>query len=131
MAAGTAGCVGLVRQNDVPGGLKFRNQRPTEQRVLVEAFLLPAQTPDDATPTPVDGEPVNAGQFRLPAETTAINDGFFADPGTYLVAATNQDTTVRRRIKLFQTVGGGVGVDTVIVTLPNGGSIQMRVTDVD
>ena len=40
-------------------------------------------------------------------------------------------TTVRERIKLFETIGGGLGADTVVVRLPEIGDVRMTVTDVD
>lgn len=131
LTAALAGCSSLVRQNDAPGGLKFQNERAAEQVVTVRAYLLTPQTPDDDTPTPVDKAPVAQGQFRLPANTTALNDTFFENPGTYLIAASNQGQTVRDRIKLFETFGGGVGVDTVVITLPAADDIRMSVTGVD
>lgn len=127
----TAGCGRVVRPNDVPGGIKFVNDRSTAETVTLRAFRLPDQTPEDTTPTPVDREPINAGQFRIPAGQTATNDSFFPEAGTYLVAASNRGTTVRAGIKLFETVGGGVGADTVIVRLPAGGDIRLEITDVD
>ena len=129
--AGVAGCGRAVRPNDVPGGVKFVNQRSNRQAVTLRAFRLADQTPDDTEPTPVEREPAAAGQFRIPPETTATNDSFFPAAGTYLVAASNLGTTVRERIKLFETIGGGLGADTVVVRLPEIGDVRMTVTDVD
>lgn len=128
---GLAGCSRAVRQNKVPGGIQFRNQRSQPESVTVRAFRLANQTPEDETPTPVDREPTVQGRFRIPAQSNASNDSFFPQAGTYLVAASNAGTTVRIAFKLFDTIGGGVGVDTVIVTLPESGSIRLRVTDID
>lgn len=131
LVTGLAGCSGLVSENDVPGGIKFRNRRPRSEVVTVRLYRLAPQTPDDTTPTPVDTQPVFDGQFRLKPQWTGVNDSVFPSAGTYLVEASNRGTTVRERIKLFETLGGGVGVDTVVVTLPAAGDIQLRVTDVD
>ena len=126
-----AGCGRVIRPNDVPGGIKFVNDRPGEEAVTLRAFRLANQTPEDTTPTPVDREPIASGLFRVPGGSSVTNDSFFAEAGTYLVAASNRGATARARIKLFATLGGGVGSDTVIVRLPETGDLRVRVTDVD
>jgi hypothetical protein len=129
--AALAGCGRAIRPNDVSGGIKFVNDRADEEAVTLRAFRLTDRTPDDTTPTAVDREPVASGLFRVPGRASVTNDSFFTEAGTYLVAASNRDATARARIKLFATLDGGVGSDTVIVRLPEVDDVRIRVTDVD
>jgi hypothetical protein len=120
-----------VRSNDVVGGLKFVNERTTAVSVTVRAQLSPGGTQGTATPTPLGGGARRAGRFTIPAESTATSSSFFDAPGTWVVEAEMDDSRARGRITLHRTLLGGLGVDTVVITTPLTGGVELEVTDVD
>ncbi|WP_435128120.1 hypothetical protein [Halobaculum sp. D14] len=135
--AGVAGCGRSLRANDVPGGLKLVNRRTEQVSVVVRAALQPESTPASPTPTPEGGpsplsgdEVTVSGRFVLPASSTRFSPGFFEHPGRYVVEVTWSGQREREEIELYRTVGGGVGVDTVVVRVDDAG-LSVSVTHVD
>lgn len=130
-ATAVAGCGRAIRANPAPGGLKFVNERVTTERVIVRALRSDAEVNEDSTPTPLGDTSTVEGQFTIPAESTRYANDFFEVPGTYDVEVRNRDEVVTTQIRLYQTLGGGLGVDTVIVTLPFGQPVTATATNVD
>jgi hypothetical protein len=130
-ATALAGCGRAIRANSVPGGLKFVNERVTTERVVVRAVQEGGEVDEDATPTPLGDTTTVEGQFTIPAESTRYAKGFFDNPGVYAVEVRNGGEVATTYIELYRTLGGGLGTDTVVVTLSFGGSIEVRATGVD
>ncbi|MEZ3143611.1 hypothetical protein [Halobaculum sp. MBLA0143] len=128
--AALAGCGRGVRANRVPGGLRFVNERPEPVRVVVRA-LLEGETPSERQPTPLSDTVTVEGAFPVPAETTRTNRNFFPQPGSYVVEARVRRETATGRIRLYETVGGGLGADTVTVRVGTTGDVSLSVSEVD
>lgn len=125
-----AGCGRGVRANRVPGGLRFVNERRRPVRFVVRA-LLEGSTPGARQPTPLSETVTVEGAFPVPAETTRISRGFFPQAGSYVLEARVRQETATGRIRLYRTVGGGLGADTVTITAARTGDVDLSVSDVD
>lgn len=125
-----AGCSRGLRANRVPGGIRFVNERPEPVRVRVRA-LLEGETPGERTPTPLGDTTTVEAAFPVPAETTRVSRGFFPRPGSYVVEARAGARSDTGRIRLYRTVGGGLGADTLTVRVTLDGEVVVTVSDVD
>jgi hypothetical protein len=132
-ATALAGCGRAVRANQVPGALKFVNNRQSTETVVVRVLFKgePKREGDDPTPTPIGDNETRAGKFRLPPQSTSYSQSFFQRPGDYVVEAKNGDKVATGRISLYRTISGGLGADMVTITLPTVGDISLSVSDVD
>lgn len=130
VAASLAGCGRGLRGNRVPGGVRFVNERPGPVRIRVRA-LLEGQTPGQGTATPLGDTATVEAVFPVPGETTRVSQSFFPQPGSYVIEARAGDRVGTGRIKLYRTVGGGVGADTLTVRVTLDGEVVVSVSDVD
>lgn len=129
-ATALAGCGRSLRANRVPGGIRFVNERPEPVRVRVRA-LLEGETPGAGTATPLGDTVTLQAAFPVPAETTRVSQNFFPQRGSYVVEARVGDRVDTGRIRLYRTVGGGLGADTLTVRVTLDGEVIVSVSDVD
>jgi len=128
--AALAGCGRSLRANRVPGGIRFVNERPGPVRVRVRA-LLEGQTPGERAATPLGDTVTVEGAFPIPGDATRVSRGFFPQRGSYVVEARAGDRVGTGRIRLYRTVGGGVGADTLTIRVTLDGEVEVSVSDVD
>lgn len=114
----------------MPGGIRFVNERPEPVRVRIRA-LLEGETPGAGTATPLGDTVTLQAAFPVPAETTRVSQNFFPQRGSYVVEARVGDRVDTGRIRLYRTVGGGLGADTLTVRVTLDGEVIVSVSDVD
>lgn len=129
-ATALAGCGRSLRANRVPGGIRFVNERPSPVRIRVRA-LLEGTTPGERAATPLGDTATVTAAFPIPGETTRVSQGFFPQRGSYVVEARAGDRVGTGRIRLYRTVGGGLGADTVTVRVTLDGNVEISVSEVD
>lgn len=130
-----AGCGRSVRRNSVPGGLELLNRRPDPVTVSVRATTVEeVETPsgDDAEPTPRAIDPVVLeGTYDVDPRTERAVPNFFPGGDAYLVEASEGGATDRTALRLYDSVPGPAGADTVIVRLREGGELTAMATKID
>jgi len=131
LASALAGCTRGLRSNDVPGAVILRNDRAEPVRVSLRA-LAASEGGEESTPESGAGDgPVLAdGTYPVDAGSRGTVRDFFPGPGLYRVEASVGGSTAADTLRLYRTLGGGLGVDTVFVTVTAGG-IEVAATDRD
>lgn len=135
--AGLAGCGRSFRRNSIPGGLDLRNTDDVAHELTVRATTVeeletpPPSGDEEPKPRPID--PVVAeGTYDLAPSTQRAVPDFFPEAGNYLVEATlPEGASARAKLRLYDSLPGPAGADTVIVRIGGDGSLSAMATQVD
>lgn len=133
--AGLAGCGRRFRNNPVPGGLELRNRGEDPRTVSVTAAVVPGpqETPQDAdTPTP-EPSPAATDVFSVAGDETRAVPDFFPEGAAFRVTATVAGTEASAElfVRLYDSIPGPAGVDTVFVTVTPEGGVALSASEVD
>ncbi|PSQ06080.1 hypothetical protein BRC97_06785 [Halobacteriales archaeon QS_6_71_20] len=130
LASALAGCTRGLRSNDVPGGVVLSNDRA--EGVAVRLRALAADDRDGEVSTPegdADGETVLADRtYPVGPDSRETVRDLFPGPGLFRVEARVDRATAADTLRLYRTLGGGLGVDTAFVTVTTDG-VEVAATD--